>query len=120
MPDVTNAIVVGTANVPKGLDNEKIETPARYDDVRIKIISGVTVVAVRAFRTFLQVFVAVLLGGISGPLIPGISDALPPSQATEKLMAALYIAAISALIAAAQKAAELMARLDTKAPEWMA
>lgn len=114
MSDTPKVVVTERADLPV---DTVAHTPAGMADLRVVVMHGAAIVAVRAVRTFLQVFVAALIGTAAGPSVPIVSDALPPSQAGERLTAALYLALLAALIAAAQNAAELLANLDASHPQ---
>jgi hypothetical protein len=114
---MSDAPTVVVAERPELPTDTVARTPAGMADLRVVVMNGAAMVAVRAARTFLQVFVAALIGAAAGPSVPVVSDALPPSQAGERLLAAVYLAAIAALISAAQNAAELLGKLDSSHPE---
>lgn len=92
-------------------------TPPGVPNVRVVVMTAAAQVGVRTARTFVQAFLAALLAGIGGPVVPGVSDVLPPGQFGEKLLAAVYIGAIAALITAVQNAGELLAKADEHLPE---
>lgn len=92
-------------------------TPAGVTDVKVVVMTAGARVAVRTARTFLQAFLAAFIAGLGGPLVPGVSDVLPPGQVGEKLLAAAYIAALAALITLVQNSIELMAKADESLPE---
>lgn len=118
---VSIATVIDTGDIAiKTTEKAKIETPPGFDDVKVKVISAVWAVFVRALRTFLQVLVAGLTGATLAPYLPVVSDAITPSNFSEKIVSVLVIATISALVAAAQRAAEIMGKVDDKMPEWTA
>ena len=119
-PEDTKTIVVKRDDIPKNIVKEEITTSEGYSNVRVKLMSAVSVVLVRTIRTFLQVLLASLIGVGVGSAVPVVSDALPPSAFGEKFAAALYIAALSALVTAIQNTIEIMAKIDAKAPEWRA
>lgn len=114
------AVLIGTSDVPKSMDGETIKTSARYKDVTIKVVSAVWAVFIRALRTFLQAIAAGIVTINTVPLIPGVSDILPPSEFGEKVMYIVYAAGVTALIAAIQRAAEIATKIDDKIPEWTA
>jgi hypothetical protein len=95
-----------TASTPEGMPN-----------VKIVVMTAAARVGVRTVRTFLQAFLAAFVAGLGGPLVPGVSDVLPPGQLGEKLLAAVYIAALAALITLVQNSIELMAKADEHLPE---
>jgi VIT1/CCC1 family predicted Fe2+/Mn2+ transporter len=121
MTDQSVAVVVDGPHVAaENVDGQVISTPAGSDDLKIKVVSSLAAVLVRMGRTFLQVFLATVIGGTTGAFIPVVSDALPPSDMIEHVMAAVYVAALAALISGAQRAYEIMSRIDDKYPTWTA
>jgi hypothetical protein len=92
-------------------------TPGDMPNVRVVVMTAAARVGVRTVRTFLQAFLAAFVAGLGGPLVPGVSDVLPPGQLGEKLLAAVYIAALAALITLVQNSIELMAKADEHLPE---
>lgn len=113
MSDLPKTVVVERADLPH---DTLAATPAGMADIRVEVLPAVQLVAIRALRTGLQTFVAALLGGAVGGSVVGISDLFPPSAASERLLAAVYFAAIAALISAAQNGAEILARWDVERP----
>lgn len=120
MADKSVAVLIDAGDVPKSLDGKVIETPARFQDAQIKLISAVWAVFIRAFRTFLQNLAAGVLAVSTATSIPGLSDVIPPSEFGERMLFVLYVAGLSALVAAIQRAAEIAAKVDDKVPEWTA
>jgi hypothetical protein len=92
------------------------ETPPGEPNLRVTVMSAASIVLVRAARTGIQAFLAALLGGAAGPYVPGVSDVLPPGDFGEKMLAALYVGGVAALITALWNASELLARLDQDHP----
>lgn len=99
------------------LANAEVTTPAGSPDFRVVLITVGGRVAIRAFRTFIQAFLSALGVGIAGPLIPGVSDALPQGATWSTLYAAVLVAAGAALIAALQLTYELSQQWDVTNPE---
>lgn len=99
------------------LDNVEATTPAGNPDLRIVLMTVGGRIAVRAFRTFIQAFLAALGVGIAGPLIPGVSDALPQGATWSTLYAAVLVGAGAALVAALQLTYELSQQWDVTNPE---
>lgn len=73
------------------------------------LISAVTAIAVRALRTFLQVFLAALGAG-------AITSIFPAGDFQTAVVRAAGIAAASAFISACQNTLELLVRLDQSNP----
>jgi predicted lysophospholipase L1 biosynthesis ABC-type transport system permease subunit len=97
--------------------NVTAETPEDSPNVRIIVMDAARIVLVRSARTAIQAFLSALGVGIAGPLVPGVSDVLPPGTGWEKLYAALLVAVGAALLTALQNAWELLGRLDQSHPE---
>lgn len=110
----TKTVMVARAETPETV---VVRTPPGCADIRVEVMSGLLVVLVRAGRTFLQTWVAALVGTAAGPWVPGVSDAFPPSEFTERLLAATFVALLAALVSAAQNGAELLGKVDAYYPE---
>jgi hypothetical protein len=93
------------------------ETPEDTSNVRIVVMDMTRIILVRSARTCIQAFLAALGIGLLGPVIPGVSDVLPPGTGWEKLGAAALVALGAALITALQNAGELLGRWDQARPE---
>lgn len=117
MPHTDPKVLVTDRPRTAALDNVEASTPAGNPDLRVVLISVSQRVAIRAFRTFLQSFLAALGVGIAGPLIPGVSDALPQGATWSTLYAAVLVGAGAALVAALQLTYELSQQWDVTAPE---
>ncbi len=92
-------------------------TPAGMADLCVVVMRPLSIVLVRALRTGIQAFLAALGLGALGPMLVGVSDVLPPGSLGEKLLAALYVGALAALLTALQNAVELLAEWDTTHPK---
>jgi hypothetical protein len=110
--------VIMTARESTGVDrNVTATTPEDMPNIRVEIMTAAGRVLVRAFRTFLQAFLATFAGITAGPAVPVVSDVLPPSLAGNRLVASFYLAAIAAVIAAIQLTIEISAKWDVDHPE---
>lgn len=117
MPRTDPKVLVTDRHATAALDNVEATTPAGNPDLRVQLISVSQRVAIRAFRTFIQAFLSALGVGIAGPLIPGVSDALPQGATWSTLYAAVLVGAGAALVAALQLTYELSQQWDVTAPE---
>jgi hypothetical protein len=117
-----NVVVIKTIVTERGPLNHDVtaETPTALPNARLIVMNAALVIAVRAGRTFIQAFLAALGLGALGPSLTGVSDVLPPGSAGEKLLAAVYIGLLAALISALQNAVELLGKIDSTHPTWRA
>jgi hypothetical protein len=93
------------------------ETPVGYINIYVRVMHPLGIVLVRAGRTFLQTFLAVLVGGALGPSVPVVSEVIARGDFLEVVVAAFYVGGVAALITAIWNIGELLARVDQAYPE---
>lgn len=117
MADTPSVVMTERSDMPRDVT---ATTPGDMPNIRVKVMSAASIVLVRTIRTFLQTFVAGLVGGAAAGNVPLVSDALAASSFDERVAAAGYLALIAAFIAAVQNILELVSKVDESLPEWRA
>lgn len=103
-------VTVSAASVPPSIAQGTLITPVGQPNVTLKIVQPVTIIAVRAFRTFLQTLLGLLTAGLISPSTLGASDFLHLLG----MCASLSLA--PAIICIIQNMIELAARFDQSHP----
>lgn len=103
-------VTVSANSLPASSEPGVILTPAGQPNVYLKVIEPVTIVGVRALRTFLQTLLGLLTAGLISPTTLGASDF------GHLLLTCASLSVAPAVICIIQNVIELMAKFDQSHP----
>lgn len=103
-------VTVSSNSLPASSEAGVIVTPMGQPNVYLKVVEPITIVGVRALRTFLQALLGLLTAGLVSPSTLGAKDFL------HLLATCASLAVAPAVVCIIQNVIELTARFDQKHP----